>query len=546
MPEETTQRETSKAVAKRSPQFAEMEQKYWRFTRPLRGGTHAMQAAADVDRKSFLPKRTHEETQQWEERRDGAILDPMYDEAVDQAASRPFVKPVTITEPLPDRLAPLEWDTDLRGNNLSVHMQMAFDAAIDYGMVILFTDFPSARIESRADEALYEARPTITTVTPDRLYGVDFLKLPNGSRWPWRCRIADTETRSKNDPTDVFATETANIVRVYSATRPPPGSEDQPIGLELFARMRSGELTVADYVAQGGIEGTCEIWEQKDENSEEYLFRESRPFTFPGLPIRTCYTNRKGLFKAQPAFWKLAELNLHDWQFGSVHTDYTAFAQTGIFKTIGLSEEQWGKLVVTHRRTLDLPEGADADTLECKGSAYDAGKDYLQLGKLRGKELSLEPFMREKPGNITATGDQIRDAKANSKLQRWQLGLNDTYNGCLDDGFMWFNANRSSGEAMMERPEGLEIQTFSGYHLLSASESDISALQWDVDHGLIAHETYLTEGKARGRYLDDFEPEVEARKAQREGAEKAAEVAEMIKAQRGADADEPDEEAEAA
>jgi len=243
---------TSTAVGEPSAANQEMETKYWRNTRPLRGGSDAMRAQGT----RLLPPRAREEDKQWERRRAASVLDPYYDDAVDQAASMPFSRPVTIRGEVPEQLEPLEQDMDRRGSNLTVQAKDVLDAGFDDGLTHLFVDFPAIDVETAEEERLLRARPTIVHVKAENMLGAEFVTMPTGEDMMARCRIKDTFNRPARGD-DPYEEETVERVRVYHSPMPASAEKADVLTFERFA---AEEIRYDDFIEMGGLPGRVITW----------------------------------------------------------------------------------------------------------------------------------------------------------------------------------------------------------------------------------------------------------------------------------------------
>ncbi|MBN2492884.1 MAG: DUF4055 domain-containing protein [Planctomycetes bacterium] len=496
----------------------DLESAYWQDIVPLRGGSAKMRAAG----QRLLPFREREESAQWERRRAAAFLDPYYDDAITQAAARPFAKAVSIRGDLPPELEMIPKDVDRHGTELTVFAHDVYDGGLDFGMWHVFVDFPDLGLEplSVAEEQLLRARPVFLHVSPPNLRGASFEFLPNGEELMASCRIRDDYLR----PTvkSRWTQEKIKRVRVFYAPRPANPNKD---ALLVYARFRNEEIRYEDFVALGGRPGAVETWEKGPED-KEYVLQHARPFTYPGLPLFTFCTGYRGRLEAQPFFWKIAELNIAHWQFSSVHHSYVDMIQVGGWVRKGAAMGKTEPIEFGHKRVIDLPAEQDLAPLEHEGKAYEAGKDYKRALEQRMKELSTQLFLENRPADITATGDVIRDAKNQSTMQQQVRSLENVLGLCFKAAATWLNVNRPTGASapiVLDKDFAVDIASDQSLGVFSAQEAE--ALFRDVDAEHITVETYLGERKRRGGYPDDFDPAEEARKVAVQRRRRLAEAA---------------------
>jgi len=207
----------------------------------------------------------------------------------------------------------------------------------------------------------------------------------------------------------------------------------------------------------------------------------------------------------------------------------------------GIDEGGETDITLGHSRIESLPAGQTIETLEHKGMAYEAGKDRLGRLEARQKFLSALPFLEMPAGDITATGDILRGASAQSQLQIAVRGLENTVTDAFRDAATWLNVNRpTSATEPIVLEDDFRVDVFSDFAHGVFSAQETQAQQGDYDRRIITHESYLLERKKRGGYSDTLDVATEVVKARAEQMTRMQDMA-------GMEAEEPEEpEAEAA
>jgi hypothetical protein len=116
---------------------------FWTLAAALLGGTTAMRAAG----KTYLPQWPGEPDDAYEKRLKVAVLFPAYKRTVSTLSGKPFSKPITIGEGVPEQMQ--EWleDCDLQGRSLHVFASDMFQLALGYGMAGILVEYPRVNRE---------------------------------------------------------------------------------------------------------------------------------------------------------------------------------------------------------------------------------------------------------------------------------------------------------------------------------------------------------------------------------------------------------------
>src|SRR5450830_569490 len=140
----------------------------------LLGGTKTMRAAG----KKYLPQWPGEDSESYDLRLAVATLFPAYARTIDVLSAKPFSKPVTLGEDVPERLKPWLQDVDLSGRNLHSFLSEVAQEALGYGFSGILVDYPPtvdeegrALYPTKAAELTAGVRPYFVQIHPQNILG---------------------------------------------------------------------------------------------------------------------------------------------------------------------------------------------------------------------------------------------------------------------------------------------------------------------------------------------------------------------------------------
>lgn len=456
----------------------------------------------------WLPIEHKEEPGQYRARLLRSDLFPGIKDALDNAVSEPFSKPVHI-ENLPTELEPIEVNADGDGNDLTQCAKSLMRSACKYGRAHLLIDYtttnPDGSGVTKAQEASQKPRAFFRLVEAPQLLGWKTAPGPNGEPIFTEVRIHEIRTV----PDGAYGERKAEFVRVIrrdsfelwknKAYNPPRAN----IGLEA-----ANEARFYDH-----RENRQQDWEVVDKGAF------GPKGGFDSVPLVTVYTGYRSFMNAEPAFKALAETNLTHWQSSSDQRNIVHFARVPVMFAAGFNPDELKSMVIAAGAAIASSNpNARLQVIEHGGSAVQVGQDDLNNLERRMEQLGVRPHV-ERTSGASATGVFLASRGAATDIQAWAQAV-DT---AIEQAFAW--AAKWHG---IELPEDFDVQIFKDYATKLAGAQDIAALQSDVEKGRITDETYLKEAKRRGLYADDLDVEAEVaatQGAKEEAKQKALQIA---------------------
>ena len=443
----------------------------WELIDDLMGGTKAMRKAGH----KWLPQEPAESSLSYSLRLGRSFLYNAYRDTVRRLASRPFARPVTLSQKsLPEQLKLIADDVDMTGKSLTTLGWNMLTACAKYGGTYLLVDYPEVPAGATlADERANKIRPTFVHIEPPQLLGFDYIKNPAGGP-PILQRIRIKETRYEQN--GAYGTTSVDVVRVITTN-------------------------------------TWELWKlEKTQKGEVWVLEKNGTHNFGAVPLLTCYVNQNGFMTFEPPLMDLAWLNLAHWQSLSDQRNILRIARVGILFGTGFSQEEVEKPqeVSANKIWKVVNDKADLKYVEHSGKAIGAGQKDLESLEERMEVLGLHPMIA-RSGNLTATGKAIDEAKSQSEVQSWVRSLE----GVLYDAYSF-----AARWTKTKLPEDFAINIFNEFSLSSRAADDIKALQEARKRGDISHETFLYELKRRAVLAEeiDIETEIEKTKVEADAA----------------------------
>jgi hypothetical protein len=461
-------------VADFSPAVESMQDD-WTLAADLMGGTKAMRAAG----KARLPQWPNEDPDSYKTRLATATLYPAYQQTVETLTGKPFSKPLTIGEDVPEQIKGWCEDIDQEGRNLHVFAADLMESALGEGLGGILVDYPDTTevpktgtgVVTQATEQAAGLRPYMVHIKACQLRGC--LGVRRNGKWIiLQLRFMECV----EEPDGEFGVTEIHQVRVLTP-------------------------------------GAWEIW-RKNENSagkEEWALFKDGVTTLEYVPFVPVYGKRTGFMIGKPPMLELAHLNTKHWQSQSDQDTLLHVARVPILVRTGIQDTVMPdgtlvrpKLVIGSAAGIDLPKDATLSYCEHTGQAIGAGKTALDDLKEEMRQAGAEMLVI-KPGNSTRIEAASDNIKGMCALQRVTLGLQDALNAALQMMADW-----------VKLPDGGHVTIFSDFGALSleAAVADIVSLQ---QGGILSKETAFKEAQRRGVISADVDFEEEQERIQTEG-----------------------------
>lgn len=427
-------------------------QEDWDLIDDLVGGTKAMRKAGE----KWLPREPKEDDQSYKARLGRSILFSGYEDTVDDLASRPFVRPVTLQGEVPEELAYLSDNCDGQGTDLTQFAREMFNALLNRGITHILIDYPALPQDQKltlAEEKQIGVRPYFVHIKADQLIGWHIVTGIDGKPKISMIRWKTTTT----EPDSAYGEVAVDEIRVMTET-------------------------------------TWEVHRKNEKN--EYVLFDQGEHTYPeGIPLYTCYIKKKALMTAMPPMLGLAWMNLAHWQSYSDQRNLLRFVRFPLLFFKGLSPEELENDVVIGpgRKFSSGNPDADAKYIEHTGNAVTCGREDLKDIEERMTTLGMEPLL-DKPGNQTATGQAIDESKSQSSIQSWIRSLEKAIKEAYRMAGVWIG---------VELPEDFKADIFNDFGVSLRATTDIDALIKIRQAKEIDRETFLREIKRRALLSDN-------------------------------------------
>ena len=409
----------------------------------LLGGTAAMRAAG----KAHLPQWPAEDDAAYKVRLSVATLFPAYQRTVEVLGAKPFSKPVTFGDDVPQKLQEYCQDVDRNGSNLHAFLSAVGEEVLGYGFSGILVDYPPTRDEQ--DQPLYvtkaaedEAgvRPYFVQIHPRNILG-------------WR-----------KDRTGLSQLRLLEIEQV----------EDGEFG-----------TTDIEQVRVLG-RGTWQIWRESEAAGKKvWIMHTQGTTTLKSIPFVPVNAKHPGSMVARPPLLELAYANVEHWQSKSDQQNILHVARVPILfgKMLGDGVNITVGAGVAVKAT--TPE-ADLKFVEHSGKAIDAGRLSI---------LDLEDRMRQagaellviKPGNITESQTLADNEQGACALQKVAENIEDAADQALQLMAEWV------GEA-----EGGHITIYKDFGAATLAEASAELLLKSNQAGKLSDESYYEELQRRG------------------------------------------------
>lgn len=431
----------------------------WDVLDALMGGTLAMRDKG----KALLPQWPNEEPLSYAARLNVATLFPAYQRTVNVMASKPFAKPLTLSDDAPASIQQWAQDIDRQGCSLHAFAAEMFMESF-YGLCGVLVEYPRmVPVKNGRTVAQVEAsgaRPYFVRVMHHQLLG-------------WQT-------------TEQGGRVSLSQLRLLESREAPDG----PWGTTCIPQVRV--LTP----------GAWQLWEQASGKLEWVLVDEGTT-SLDYIPFVPFYGKRTGFMCGRPTLADLAHLNVKHWQSQSDQDTILHVSRVPILTLIGADDST--SLAVGAAAAVKLPEGADLKFVEHSGNAIKAGAEAI--ADLRDEMVQVgAELLIKRPGNRTMVGD-ANDAEANKcDLQRQA----ETFADAIDQALQVM-------ADYARLPTGGTVSLFDDYGASTLSDASAVLVKDLALAGLLTHERALRELQRRGVLSEDFDPVEESDAAKAEG-----------------------------
>lgn len=428
------------------------------LVRSLMGGTFAMRAA----KEKYLPKNPSEQKDAYDIRLRVSTLFPGFSRTVKTLAAKPFSKPLTLGEDVPEQIEEFCEDIDLEGQNLHSFMSKVMQACLSDGLHGVLVDFPPVEpARNLAEERQSGARPYFVRVNAEQLLGWRAERV--SGKWViqqlrYMERVAS--------PVDDFADEMIDQIRVLE-----PG-----------------------------------VWKlyRQDKKSQEWVIYKEGVTSLPSVPFVPFYGERCGFMHGTPPLLELAHMNVEHWQSASEQQNILHVARVPILSVIGDVGDGFS-LAIGSSGAVQLPIGCEIKYVEHTGAAIGAGAQSLDALEERMRQAGAELLVLKR-GNATATEIATDNDIGMCALQEIVQCFEDSVDQCLQIMADWVGL-----------PEGGHVTIFNDFGAATLADASAELLLKAQQGGVITKETFINELKRRGTLSPEVDAEDELEGVAEEG-----------------------------
>lgn len=429
-------------VSTKTDSIAKME-KEWDLARDLLEGTQKMRDAGTTR----MPQWPNETDENYKCRLATAVLFPAYERTVETLAAKPFSKPVTIGDDVPEQIR--EWldDVDLQGRNIDMFASDCMEEAVGFGIGGILVDHPDASsLERTADGIVTVAvekaaglRPYFVQIHPHQFVGAR-ARRENGKWMLTQFRFMEDVEEDEG----AFGTKETKQIRVLEP-------------------------------------GKWSTWRYDAQKKEWFLHDEGRT-TLKRVPFVPYYGKRKAFMVGKPPLAKVAYLNVQHWQESSDQQKSVKFARVRMAAITGAENVEDKQITVGSDYFIKLPTGCDLKVVQGSAESVQVGREELNVLEEQMRQAGAE-LLVIRPGKITATQTHTENAVGMCVLQKITLGLEDALDQALQIMAEWVNL-----------PEGGHVTLFNDFGVASLAEASMQIVA-----GMnISDETKFEEAQRRG------------------------------------------------
>lgn len=427
----------------------------WEMIETLLGGTEAMRAAGS----KYLPQYDAESNVTYSSRLSRATLLNMTEQTLDTLSGKPFKEDVVLEEDVPEAVAELAPDIDLQGSNLQAFCRVWFREGWAKGFSHVLVESPSPvervdgegqpRTRTLEDDRQDKLRPFWVHLKPESVIAA-FAMVVNGKEQLTHIRIVEKTTEQA---------EWGEVEKI---------------------RIR---------VLEPGLWRLYAPTDRKD----EWVIEDRGTTSLDYIPLVTFYAGKRtGLMECKPPLTDLAYLNVSHWQSASDQRNVLTVSRFPILAGSGVADGAKIEIGPNKFLTTENPQGKWY-YVEHTGAAISAGAADLKALEDQMGTYGAE-FMRQRPGNETATGRALDSAESSSYLASTVKDFQDCVELAMQFTADWMNLE-----------EGGSVTISNDVDLTEIDSAELDALNKARASRDISRRTYLTELKNRGVLSDDFD-----------------------------------------
>lgn len=450
------------SISKKSVRYKAMEEDYsWNMLGHLLGGTKTMRDQGTT----YLPKEPKEAVLAYRNRLARSFLINFFESTINKHAEKPFRQPVQLSDNLPDRLKPLEYNMDGVGTALTAQAKYAFKMAEELGMFHLYVDFPNTDATTNLDTERRNAsklRPLVTVISPRDVIFWDYTTDPTTGVYELsEIRIKERMVVRTADGND----DTKEFIRVLT-------KQDGVVSWELWE-------DVSKY-------SNIEDWRVSTDTDGNPV---SGTLTIDEIPIRTCYFGYIGPMMARPPLLNLAWLNIQHWQSYSDQSNILRFARCGTYVFSGFSADAVEDFSPGPNSVISSHDAeANAHILEYSGNSIAAGRDHLQDLRAEMQVEGSRPLVQRATNYETATGKRIDSSDNDCVINAWVVNTEQAFEEAFRLAAKWVG---------LELPEDFSIDIYNDFNADKATVDESRLILDMYDRDLVTAEVVLDEFKRR-------------------------------------------------
>jgi hypothetical protein len=440
----------------------------WYLLRSIMGGTEAMRAAG----KTFLPQYEGETDQSYKNRLARTVLTNYFEDALRNAVSLPFRKPIQVPDGLPQDMKDILKDIDMMGNNLDQFCRICLEDSTIMGYGFILVDWARNEAQNLAEQKQAGAdRPYWVFIRADDVLGV-YTSVVGGKEVITHFRYRELVT-TLNEET--FKEEVEERVRVY-----------RPGRFEVWRKVKGRNWELADL---GNMAS-----------------KEPLPF----VPVVPVWCGRRlGGFRVKPLFLDLAYKQVEHWQSASDQRNILSFARFPMLAVAGAQGAAEEDLVVGPSRVLTTTDVEGRwYYVEPRGHAIETGRRDLEDLKEEMRILGLQPLIT-RVGNITATARALDETRVHSAVEVLAMNLEDAIEIAMRYTEKWFGRDREEN-----KPFGFRVNR--DFNLSIRETAEVDSLIRARITGEISRKTFWSELKRRNVLSPDFDPDLEDKQLEQE------------------------------